>query len=228
MDGNGRWATARGLPRFVGHCAGARTARRVVDAALEHEIGVLTLYAFSADNWARPPREVRSILRLIQVYVQAQIPRCLDRGVRMRLIGRRDRLPPGLAAAIGEAETATAGGARLLLRLAVDYSARETILRAAARLDPLVEWNLSVFASAVGEACHGGAPSPDVDLLIRTGGERRLSDFLLWEAAYAELHFTSRTWPEFSAEDFAEALQDFRSRVRRFGRLPEAVVGVGA
>ena len=214
MDGNGRWATARGEARLAGHRAGAESVRRVVEAAPGMGIRVLTLYAFSGDNWGRPPREVAGLLELFAQYLRSETARCVDNGIRMSVIGRRDRLPWRLAAAIDEAETATAGGAALHLRLAVDYSSREAILRAAERLNGNGAASREGFSRLLGV--------PDVDLLIRTGGEQRLSDFLLWESAYAELVFTPRMWPDFDAADLEAALREFAGRERRFGRVPEA------
>ena len=201
MDGNGRWAGRRGLPRVAGHRAGAETVRRVVEAAPGLGIGALTLYAFSADNWKRPPGEVAALMRLFARYLRAEVPRLVGDGVRLEVVGRRDRLPVPLVAAIDAAERATArgGGHRLVLRLAVDYSSR---------------W-----------AIDAGVVLPDVDLLIRTGGEQRLSDFLLWESAYAELYFIDMMWPDFGAADLSAAVVEFHARERRFGGLPRAVAG---
>jgi undecaprenyl diphosphate synthase len=195
MDGNGRWGTRRGLPRVAGHRAGAEAVRRAVTAAPDLGIGALTLFAFSADNWSRPAGEVSALMRLFARYLRSETPELTERGVRLSIIGRRDRLPPALCTAIVEAEHATAGGRRLDLRIAVDYSARTAI--------------------------RTGTFIPDVDLLIRTGGEQRLSDFLLWECAYAELWFTASMWPDFTSADLAAALRDYRARDRRFGGLPE-------
>jgi undecaprenyl diphosphate synthase len=208
MDGNGRWALARGLPRTAGHRAGIESVDRVVAAAPDRGIGVLTLFAFSSDNWRRPPEEVETLMELLALYLERQTGRAIRDGVRLSVIGRRDRLDAALAGAIARAEAATAGGTRLWLRIAVDYSARDAILTAARRLADLSRESLE------------GALGPPVDLLIRTGGERRLSDFLLWECAYAELVFSRRMWPDFDAEDLAAAVREFRSRQRRFGALP--------
>jgi undecaprenyl diphosphate synthase len=202
MDGNGRWATARGLPRTAGHRAGADAVRRAVETAPRLGVRTLTLFAFSSDNWKRPSREVAALMRLFHRYLASEAAALQENGVRLSVIGRRDRLAESLVRQIVAAERLTASGRRLHLRLAVDYSAREAIKR-----------------SAREPACVG----PDVDLLIRTGGERRLSDFLLWECAYAELHFTDKRWPDFGAADLEGALDDFQSRQRRFGALPTAV-----
>lgn len=223
MDGNGRWATARGMPRVAGHRAGAKAVRRVVEAAPGMGVGTLTLYAFSSDNWARPPREVGALMRLFRGYLASETERLLENGVRLSVIGRRDRLPEPLARAVAGAEEATADGTRLHLRLAIDYSARDAILRAAA-LAGGRETGRDDFARLMGRALGSAEPAPDVDLLVRTGGEQRLSDFLLWECAYAELCFTPRMWPDFDAAALAEAVADFRRRERRFGRVPAAAI----
>jgi undecaprenyl diphosphate synthase len=216
MDGNGRWAEARGLPRTAGHRAGVDTVSRVVEAAPDAGIGVLTLFAFSADNWRRPGAEVGALMELLCEYMARETPRAIANGVRITVIGRRDRLSAELRAAIAEAEAATSAGRRLGLRLAIDYSGRDAILTAArGLLDPSRE---SVDA----------ALGPPVDLLIRTGGERRLSDFLLWESAYAELVFSRRMWPDFDAADLAAAVREFRDRERRFGAVPQAPARVAA
>ena len=220
MDGNGRWANARGLPRVAGHRAGAKAVRRVVEAAPGLGVGTLTLYAFSSDNWQRPPREVGALMRLFRSYLASETQRLLENGVRLTVIGRRDRLPEVLARAIAGAEEATAGGTRLHLRLAIDYSAREAILRAAA-LAAGREVGRGEFEALLGEAVGAKEPAPDVDLLVRSGGEQRLSDFLLWECAYAELWFTPRMWPDFDADTLAEAVAEFQRRERRFGRVQE-------
>ena len=217
MDGNGRWATSRGLPRTAGHRAGADAVRRVVEAAPRSGVGTLTLFAFSSDNWRRPKREVWALMRLLHRYLRAETEKCVAHGVRVEFIGRRDRLPPPLRAEVEAAEKATAGGCALHLRIAVDYSARDSILRAAelARGDEAL--SRENFARRLGEAYHEGASAPDVDLLIRTGGERRLSDFLLWECAYAELLFVAVMWPDFDKGDLERAVEDFYNRERRFG-----------
>lgn len=225
MDGNGRWAKARGQPRTVGHAEGARAVRRVVEAAPGLGIGTLTLYAFSADNWRRPQREVASLMRLFRKYLHAETARCVENGVRLTIIGRRDRLGSGLRGAIELAEDATADGKTLDLRIAIDYSARDAILHAAAHAGGDLELTADRFSSLLANAYGGRASVQDVDLLIRTGGEQRVSDFLLWESAYAELHFTPRMWPDFGAADLANAVRDFHSRDRRFGGLSEAVAG---
>lgn len=223
MDGNGRWATRQGLSRGAGHRAGADAVRRVVEAAPEAGIRVLTLFAFSSDNWSRPAVEVAWLMRLFREYLRQETARCVANGVRLEVIGRRDRLGPSLLRAIEAAEIATNGGTQLQLRVAIDYSGRDAIVRAAQCLRPGTASRKS-FGRLVAIADHS-SPVPEVDLLIRTGGEQRLSDFLLWEAAYAELHFTPLMWPEFGAAELRAALEDFAKRERRFGALPDDEVG---
>ena len=198
MDGNGRWGSRRGLPRSAGHRAGADAVRRAVRTAPDLGVTALTLFAFSADNWRRPAGEVGTLMRLFARYLRSETAELTVRGVRLTIIGRRDRLPASLITAISAAEAATAGGTTLDLRIAVDYSSRHAI--------------------------RAGALLPEVDLLIRTGGEQRLSDFLLWECAYAELWFTGCLWPDFDATVFATAVREFRGRDRRFGAIPQEVV----
>ena len=208
MDGNGRWATRRGLPRVAGHRAGANAVRRTVESAPDLGISVLTLYAFSEDNWTRPAREVSALMKLLGRYLVQETDRCIANGVRLEAIGRRDRLPAPLAGMLEDSERRTAGGRRLHLRLALDYSSRHSILDAASKAcDNFTEERFS------------GLIGPDVDLLIRTSGEQRLSDFLLWECAYAELVFTPRLWPDFNRDDLAQAVAEFQRRERRFGAV---------
>ncbi len=225
MDGNGRWANARGRPRTAGHIAGARVVRKIVEAAPDCGIGMLTLYAFSADNWARPSREVALLMRLFRRYLVAETDRCVTNDVRMRIIGRRDRIPTELLRAIIAAEDATKHGTRLDLRIAVDYSARDALVRAAEHLKDAGKITREDLSRAMCRVNHWDGECRDVDLLIRTGGEQRLSDFLLWECAYAELYFTDRRWPDFSPADLEHAVKEFHSRERRFGAVPEAAAG---
>jgi undecaprenyl diphosphate synthase len=196
----------------------------VVEAAPGLGIGTLTLYAFSSDNWKRPEREVRLLMRLFERYLRKESASLAENGVSLRVVGRRDRLEPELVSAIDRAEAETAGGRRLALRLAVDYSSRGMLLEALRGAAARTGGDLGrpEVAALLGEAMHSGGPSHDVDLLIRTGGERRLSDFLLWECAYAELLFTPVMWPDYDAHHLAAALQDFRARDRRFGSVARA------
>jgi len=215
MDGNGRWAARRGLSRLRGHEAGVEAIRRVVEAASQQGVGALTLYAFSSDNWRRPRAEVTALMALLRFYLASEVESLVRNGVRLTVIGRRDRLPDGIATAIGRAEVATAQGDVLHLRIAVDYSARDAILNAVAKAAAIGNLSREIFSELV----TGEAGLRDVDLVIRTSGEKRLSDFLLWESAYAELHFTERMWPDFGGEDLEEALASFHRRERRFGGL---------
>jgi undecaprenyl diphosphate synthase len=220
MDGNGRWAVRRDRARIEGHRAGGEAVGRTVEAAPALGIGTLTLYAFSADNWRRPSGEVTALMELFERYLAAESDRCRERNVRVSVIGRRDRLAPGLVVAIERAEQITARCRGLHLRLAVDYSARDAILEAARAAAPRDVASRGAFARRIERAIHSRGAVPEVDLLIRTGGEQRISDFLLWEIAYAELWFIERAWPDFEAADLAAALDAFRSRQRRFGGLP--------
>jgi undecaprenyl diphosphate synthase len=224
MDGNGRWATALGLPRVAGHREGVNAVRRTVEAAAALSIPYLTLYAFSADNWDRPATEVQALLRLFEDYLRGEVTNCLDEQVRVSVIGRRDRLPTGLASAIEQIENATRAGARLHVRLAIDYSAREAIwLAAQAVVRSGERRSRAAFNRAIRSGRGEPAAVPDVDLLIRTGGEQRLSDFLLWECAYAELWFTQTMWPEFGEAELRRALDAYAARERRFGRVSSLV-----
>ncbi len=225
MDGNGRWATRRGLPRAVGHRAGAKAVSRVVEAARRRGIATLTLFAFSADNWRRPAAEVEALMGLFDRTLAREARRCAENGIRLRVIGRRDRLGAPLVRAIAAAEAFTADGEAMELRVAVDYSGRDAILGAIALLRPGATPTREAFLAALARAGQGGAP--EVDLLVRTGGEHRISDFLLWEAAYAEVFFTDRLWPDVGAADLNEALTWFSGRERRFGGLPSTAPARG-
>jgi undecaprenyl diphosphate synthase len=218
MDGNGRWAISRGLPRVAGHAAGAEALRRSVESAPGLGIGTLTVYAFSSDNWKRPRLETDALMRLLACYLASETPRCLTNGVRLSVIGRRDRLPESLRTAIDEAERRTRQGLTLHLRLAIDYSARDAILDATSRSLGR-QLTREGFEQLLGEA-------PPVDVLIRTGGEQRLSDFLLWECAYAELIFTSVMWPDFSPADLERAVRQYSRRERRFGDVPQPAFSI--
>jgi undecaprenyl diphosphate synthase len=195
MDGNGRWAERRGKPRWVGHRAGVRVVREVVEHCARRGVPDLTLYAFSSDNWKRPVTEVSVLLSLFEAHFRSEAGRLADAGIRLEVIGRRDRLPESLQRAIRDAEARTAGGGAMTLRLAIDYSSRAAI------------------------AAPGFSPLPAVDLLVRTGGERRLSDFLLWECAYAELAFIDTYWPDLTTQELDVLFDDFANRDRRFGAL---------
>jgi len=221
MDGNGRWAQRRGLPRQVGHQAGAKSVRKVVEVAPELGVTTLTLYAFSADNWQRPLAEVTHLMGLFERYLEKELERCQETGVRLSVIGRRDRLRPSLVRSVERAEVQTASGRRLHLRLAVDYSARQSLVQAAAAAPRGPQLGRDAFAGLINRVAGSRPTAPDVDLLIRTGGEQRLSDFLLWECAYAELLFLEKAWPDFDAADLRLAVAAFRQRSRRYGAVPE-------
>jgi undecaprenyl diphosphate synthase len=223
MDGNGRWANIRGLPREAGHHAGVAALREVTEAAAQRGIGTLTVYAFSADNWRRPAREVSALMSILSGYLDNEVTRLVNANIRFTAIGRRDRLADGIVALIRHAEAVTSDCGGLNLRVALDYSGRDSILAAA-----LACPSDAMTREALSGQLAAGAGGPDVDLLIRTGGEQRLSDFLLWEVAYAELYFTDTHWPDFGAEDLEFALAAFAARDRRFGGLPAKSVSPSA
>jgi undecaprenyl diphosphate synthase len=219
MDGNGRWAQRRGKPRVEGHRAGARAVRRSIEAAPALGIGTLTLYAFSTENWKRPPHEVNALMTLFRRHLASETPQCVEKGIRLKVVGRRDRLDAALLAAIEEAEKATAAGSRLLLRIAVDYSAQDAVLRAVAKVRTGRPPRREDLARAIAEVIYDAPGTPEVDLLIRTGAELRLSDLLGWDSGYAELIFSEKMWPDFDGEDLRAAVEDYLGRERRFGAL---------
>lgn len=219
MDGNGRWATRRGLPRTAGHIEGAKAVRLVVEAAAHAGIETLTLYAFSAANWERPRAEVDGLMFLLRRYLFTETRRCVDQSIRIDVIGRRDRLDDTLLRTIERSERLTAGGARLHLRIAVDYSGQHSIVAAARHVRDRESLTAEEFQRLLDDVNHSARSAGDVDLLIRTGSEQRLSDFLLWECAYAELYFTSCAWPDFDEREFHAALAEFARRTRRFGKV---------
>lgn len=222
MDGNGRWAAQRGLPRTAGHRAGAQAVDKVVETAARLGIDTLSLYAFSADNWLRPQSEVGALFALLRRYLLTQTPRCLEQSIRINVIGRRDRLGAAVLRTIEHSERTTAPCSGMRLRIAVDYSSRHSLLESCRRMTGESKIERIEFARQLGEVDHCASPAPDVDLLIRTGGEKRLSDFLLWECAYAELHFVERFWPDFDACAFSQAIDEYSKRDRRFGRIAAA------
>jgi undecaprenyl diphosphate synthase len=221
MDGNGRWARTQGFPRWRGHLAGVESVRDVVRAAPDLGVSTLTLYAFSSDNWKRPAAEVGRLFWLLREYCARERAELLENGVRVTGIGRRDRIPRSALKELERTEKETRDEQRMNLRLAIDYSSQGEIARAARELAQRVESGSlaggEVSAELLQQTIANGAPLPD--LLIRTAGEQRLSDFLLWELAYAELYFTTVLWPEFRRADLTRALADFRRRERRFGGL---------
>jgi len=225
MDGNGRWAQRRGMPRSAGHVHGAKAVNGIVEAAARAGIGTLTLYAFSSDNWGRPSLEVDALMRLLQRYLTTETHRCTEQGIRINVIGRRDRLRPSLVRAIEYSERLTAGCSHMSLRIAIDYSSQHSILEAARRAPRDGSPSIDQFERLLAEASHSVPDAGAVDLLIRTGGEQRLSDFLLWDCAYAELYFTDRLWPEFGETELEAALADYARRQRRFGKVLTAETG---
>ena len=218
MDGNGRWATQRGLPRTAGHVEGAKAVRTAVESAARAGIETLTLYAFSAANWARPPAETAALMHLFGQYLFTETRRCVEQSIRLNVIGRRDRLSENLLRSIEQSERSSASGSGLHLRIAVDYSARHSIVEAARRAGRDADMGVEEFERLLQEVDHSGRAG-QVDLLIRTGNEKRLSDFLLWECAFAELHFSDCLWPDFDEQRFQCAVHDYEGRQRRFGGL---------
>lgn len=222
MDGNGRWAEQRGLPRWKGHEAGARAVRRTVEAASRLDIPVLTLFAFSSENWKRPEQEVQTLFRLFLRYLAEETNELIENGIRLSAFGRRDRISPAVADALAQVELATSSCTRLHLRLALDYGSRYEVVEAVRAL-ALQAMQGVLAPEKIDEKMITNTLAsrdvPDPDLVIRTAGEQRLSNFLLWQAAYAELHFCSRLWPDFDESDLQEALADYHSRTRKFGAL---------
>src|SRR5262245_50024466 len=221
MDGNGRWARQRGKPRWRGHIEGVNSVREVVRAAPDFGVTTLTLYAFSSDNWKRPAAEVGRLFWILREFCARERDELMANGVRLTTIGRRDRIPVSALRRLRELETATARGTRLHLRLAIDYSSQAEIATAAREIARRVEQGIlepaDMTADLLRQILTGGVPEPD--LLIRTAGEQRLSDFLLWELAYAELLFTPTLWPDFRRGELASAINEFRRRERKFGGL---------
>jgi undecaprenyl diphosphate synthase len=223
MDGSGRWAEARGLPRVAGHRAGRLAVGRAVLAALERGVRVLTLFTFSTDNWGRPESEVSELMRTFEGFFREDVPAFAAQGVRVTAMGRRDRLPVSLCDAIVKMEAASGAQAALHVRLAIDYSGRDAILHAVRRFQEISDDSAEGFTRLLAGTVPAGETAPDIDLLIRTGGEQRLSNCPLWEIAYAELYFTPCMWPDFGPAEFDAAMQEFDTRHRRFGRIPSVV-----
>lgn len=226
MDGNGRWAQKRGLPRTAGHKQGVEAVRRTLDAARELGIKWLTLFGFSSENWSRPADEVNDLMGLLRFYLRSEIANLHKNGVRLRVIGDKTRFAPDVQELIMSAEQLTADNHDFNLTVALSYGGREEILRATKRMYDFIasrDGNLPV----VGEYDFAGfldtAGIPDPDLLIRTSGEQRISNFMLWQCAYTELFFTKTLWPDFSKQDMNEAIEEFMRRDRRFGTIAETV-----
>ena len=226
MDGNGRWAKQRGLPRTAGHRAGAKSVRSVVEESVRHGVGVLTLFAFSSENWRRPPGEVMVLMELFMSTLQLEVARLVEHGVRLRIIGDLSAFSDRLRAQFEHAEAATRDNRRLTLQVAANYGGRWDITQAARSIaQDVLAGRLA--PDAIDEAAVAARLSfpdvPDPDLFIRTGGEKRISNFLLWQSAYAELYFSDLMWPEFDAAAYGAALNDFARRQRRFGLTGEQV-----
>lgn len=223
MDGNGRWASARGLPKVAGHRAGAQAVRRTIEAAGNTGVRWLTLYAFSSENWGRPQSEVLDLTGLLRHYIRQELADLKAQGVRLRVIGDRDRFDADIRADLAHAERETASNTGLNLNVALSYGARTEIVTAAKRLAAAVqagEVDLTTMDETDFASRLSTAGMPDPDLVIRTSGERRLSNFLLWQSAYAELIFLDVLWPDFGAPEFEAALTEYGRRERRFGARP--------
>jgi len=222
MDGNGRWARSRGLPRVAGHREGIKAARETVRAAAQAGLGYLTLYAFSSENWARPAAEVSFLMTLLEDSVEAELPGFMEHGVRLRILGEQAALSSGVRASLERAVAATRANQRITLQIALNYGARREIVRAVRAIALRVargEIDPSAIEEADLAAALDTAGAPDPDLLIRTSGEYRLSNFLLWQMAYTELLVLPKLWPDFAARDLFLAIADFQRRSRRFGGL---------
>jgi len=230
MDGNGRWAEQRGMPRWKGHEIGARAVKRATEEACRQEVSILTLFSFSTENWRRPAQEINVLFSLFRRYLRNERDALVENGIRLSAIGRRDRLPPGVLTELGATEDATRAGTRLHLRLALDYGSRHEIVEATRFLARQVargELNPEQLEEEHIAQALGSESVPDPDLIIRTAGELRLSNFLLWQAAYSELHFTPKLWPDFEESDLERAVSDFRCRTRKFGALTRATGTIG-
>lgn len=226
MDGNGRWAQQRMLKRIIGHQRGAETVRMVVEQASQLGIKYLTLFAFSAENWSRPPMEVRALMTLLKKYITQETARMMRKNIRCNVIGNREDLPSDVNATLDEAIRQTSGNTGMVLTLALSYGGRQEICKAATRMAGDVaagivkpeEISTEMFSNYLDT---GGLPDPD--FLIRTSGEMRISNFLLWQLAYTELYFTEINWPDFTVNEFHKALADFQSRERRFGKTSDQI-----
>jgi|UniRef100_A0A7C4AK04 undecaprenyl diphosphate synthase len=220
MDGNGRWAQLRGLPRYEGHKRGVSRVKEIIRAALRLNINVVTFYAFSIENWQRPKNEVDIIMEILQRELKKETPNFISQGVRFRMIGNREMLSSNILKMIEETESATSHCRQIIAQFAISYSGRDEVLRAIKKLFEknikADELNEKLFSSFLDTA---GIPEPD--LIIRTSGEQRLSNFLIWQSAYSEFYFTNTLWPDFTEEEFTEAILDFQKRQRRFGKVSE-------
>ncbi|MFQ3573196.1 MAG: polyprenyl diphosphate synthase [Thermodesulfovibrionales bacterium] len=223
MDGNGRWAELRGLPRAEGHKRGVQRVREMIDASLSFGIDILSLYAFSLENWLRPYEEITVIMRLLKRAIKEEFSNFVNEGIRFRVIGNRTRLNPDVLKAIEDLESATQHNQRLILQCALSYGGRDEIVRAIKKLI-----DLNIQADTLTEDTFAGlldtSGIPDPDLIIRTSGEMRLSNFLIWQSAYSEFYFTDTLWPDFTKEEFLEAIQNYRTRDRRFGKVKRCII----
>ncbi|MCX8068912.1 MAG: polyprenyl diphosphate synthase [Thermodesulfovibrionales bacterium] len=223
MDGNGRWAEMRGLPRSEGHKRGVERVREIVNASLNYGVDVLSLYAFSIENWMRPQEEISVIMRLLERTINGEFVNFIEQGIRFKVIGNREKLSPNILNAIEGLEKATENNSKLILQCALSYGGRDEIVRAARKIaylkipaDKIDEHSFALLLDT--------ATIPDPDLIIRTSGELRLSNFLTWQAAYAEFYFTETLWPDFTKEELLEAIQNYRSRDRRFGKVKRGIL----
>ncbi len=223
MDGNGRWANLRGLPRTEGHRKGAQRCKDIIETAIDVGVNILTLYAFSTENWKRPASEISTLLELLEYYLKTEIADILQEGIVFRVIGNREKLPETMRVLIGHLEALTSNNTGMTLVLAFSYSGKDEIIRTIKRLAEK-GYDLRNMDQPTFEANLDTAGLPPVDLIIRTSGEERLSNFLIWQAAYAELYFTDVLWPDFTRDEFLLALHNYQQRERRFGALPERLI----
>lgn len=222
MDGNGRWATQRHLPRVAGHREGAENIRRLLETCVEYGVKYLTLYAFSTENWERPEEEIRGLLTILGEFIERETPKLHAEGVQLRHMGRLDRLPSHLAQAVRRAIDLTRNNERLILIICFDYGSRSEILDAVPKIVTLKVPSEQIDEELISHYLYSG-DTPDPDLIIRTAGEQRLSNFLLWQAAYSEYWFSPCFWPSFGKDEFCRALVDYSNRLRKFGKTPEQI-----
>ncbi len=220
MDGNGRWAQIRGLPRYEGHKRGVEKVKEIIQASLRLKIGVITFYAFSIENWQRPKKEVEIIMTLLQNHLKKEINNFISQGIRFKMIGNRALMPDDILSLIEETEKATAKNKELIAQFAISYGGRDEIIRAVKKA---LQQNIAPqdFDENIISSLLDTSGVPEPDLIIRTSGEQRLSNFLIWQSAYSEFYFTQTLWPDFTDDEFTEAILDFQKRQRRFGKVSE-------